>query len=1119
MLSLYNILTIIKYEVKTLLRSWFLRIFAGIILVILFIYNLAVFTDTFQSFMPRDMYGMSASIPYFNILLFNVGAAVIAVFLSSDFLKRDKKLDTSEVIYIRSMTNVEYVFGKAFALFLVFSILNIIVILISLGFNIFAQSNNILPSVYIYYFFLISIPTIVFITGLSFLTMTIVKNQAITFILLLGYIAVTLFYIGSKFYSLFDYTGIYLPFLYSDFVGFGNLSSLLLLRALYLSLGISFIFFTIVLFKRLSQSPIMQKVSIILAFVFLGTGLFAGFSYVNNYKSAADIRTSMKKLNNEYAKLPRLTFTENKINLVHNGNTISVVSEIDAVNNNAQSVKKTIIKLNPGLEITKVTLNKTEIAFTRKEHLVIVSFKSPIIANEKINLKIEYNGEIYDFASYLDQSDETLNKPKRIGLFASANQFSFITPSFALLTQESMWYPTSGISYSSENQLSQPFDFTKFQLTVNRENNLTAISQGNKSETNDTNFVFVNDNPLPQISLTIGIFEEKSIIVDSVKYSLYTLTNHNYYEKYLNELGDTLKPLIRELKQDYERELNLSYPYRKFNLVEVPIQFTSYRRFWKTGYEFVQPQIVFLPENAIQLSEADFKLRDRMQSRFGNRSNQVVLPIEKQSNNFKNFVNGTLLDKSTRTRFRFNANPTEIDEKPYSIFSNFFYFTNHITSNKYPAFNIAMENYLRIAEENSSVGFARDILGVTPDENAAMKLSSKSLREIVSDTTFNKYLNNIVKLKSKYFFVALANEIGKENLSNIIKNFLFDNRFKTINLQKFGKYFDKYQLDIQKHADIWCNNKQLPGFYFTGVQDFKIVDADRERYQIKLNISNPSQTDGFIKLTFNPRRERGGGFFGRGDNSEDETIFEEYVKIPLGKTLSYSTVLDEEPGSLIMNTFLSQNLPLQQEVNFNEFAENKNAKPIIDQVVLNELDSFTSPNEYIVDNEDSGFVVHNPQQNSWLKNILNMENSDTTKYIGVRPWNLPEAWRATINSDSYGKFIHSAHFTKSGEGKAVADWKVNIIKSGYYDIYTHIIKPNSGFRRHDDEANKKREYHYIVSHDDGDEEVNLDFNNSEVGWNLLGSYYLSAGEAKVSITNKSENSVVFADAIKWVEKK
>ncbi|MCK5457182.1 MAG: ABC transporter permease, partial [Melioribacteraceae bacterium] len=499
MLSLYNIRTIIKYELKTLFRSWFLRIFSGIILIILFLYDLLIFTETFQPFMPRDMYGMTASIPYINILFFNIGAAVIAVFLASDFLKRDKKLDTSEAIYIRSMTNADYVIGKALALFIVFSILNLIVILIALGFNLFTLTNISL-SLYLYYFIVISTPTIIFITGLSFLVMTLIKNQAVTFILLLGYIAVTLFYIGNKFYNLFDYTGVYIPFLYSDFVGFGNLFSIILIRTLYLSLGISFIFFTIILFKRLPQSPSMQKTSTILTFIFLGSTLFAGFNYVNNFVNAADTRISMKGLNNVYAALPLLNFVENKIKLLHNGSSISVVSEIDAINNNSQSVNETIFKLNPGLEISKITANGEEIDFLREEHLILLSFKTPLISNEKINFKMEYSGEIFDFASYLDQSEDVISKPKRIWMFASANQFSFITPSYLLLTQENMWYPTSGISYSFENQLNQPFDFTKFQLTVNNENNLTVISQGNKSKSDDGSVTFVCDNPLPQIS-------------------------------------------------------------------------------------------------------------------------------------------------------------------------------------------------------------------------------------------------------------------------------------------------------------------------------------------------------------------------------------------------------------------------------------------------------------------------------------------------------------------------------------------------------------------------------------------------------------------------------------------
>ena len=82
--------------------------------------------------------------------------------------------------------------------------------------------------------------------------MLLLKNQALTFILLLGYIGLTLFYIQDKFYYLFDYMVYNLPLFKSTIVGFSNLELILNHRAIYFFAGLGFIFFTIFLFKPLS---------------------------------------------------------------------------------------------------------------------------------------------------------------------------------------------------------------------------------------------------------------------------------------------------------------------------------------------------------------------------------------------------------------------------------------------------------------------------------------------------------------------------------------------------------------------------------------------------------------------------------------------------------------------------------------------------------------------------------------------------------------------------------------------------------------------------------------------------------------------------------------------------
>ncbi len=85
-------------------------------MVFLFFFNMGTLIMDNAGAGSWDMKAISSVIPYVNLLLLNTVQAIIAIFLASDFLKRDKKLDTTDVIYIRSMSNGEYVAGKTIML-------------------------------------------------------------------------------------------------------------------------------------------------------------------------------------------------------------------------------------------------------------------------------------------------------------------------------------------------------------------------------------------------------------------------------------------------------------------------------------------------------------------------------------------------------------------------------------------------------------------------------------------------------------------------------------------------------------------------------------------------------------------------------------------------------------------------------------------------------------------------------------------------------------------------------------------------------------------------------------------------------------------------------------------
>ena len=102
------------------------------------------------------------------------------------------------------MSNASYVLGKAWSILSLFLLVNIAALGLSLIFNSLAKDTYIDWQAFLYYHVLISIPTLIFIIGLSSLMMSIIRNKALTFVIMVGYILSSLIYLSSSFNYLFD---------------------------------------------------------------------------------------------------------------------------------------------------------------------------------------------------------------------------------------------------------------------------------------------------------------------------------------------------------------------------------------------------------------------------------------------------------------------------------------------------------------------------------------------------------------------------------------------------------------------------------------------------------------------------------------------------------------------------------------------------------------------------------------------------------------------------------------------------------------------------------------------------------------------------------------------------
>jgi len=1116
-MSFYLIRTIASYEMKTLLRSWFFRIFAGMAIFGLSIFNIAMNVEA--SGAPWIYRALSSSIPYANLIILNLGQAIVAIFLASEFLKQDKKNDTVEVIYARSMTNGDYIIGKTLGILLVFLILNIIVLLIGIGFSFLSNDTSRSVLSLMAYPLLISLPTLIFIFGLSFFLMLQLKNQAVTFLVLLGYVALTVFYLSSKVYHVFDFIAYNVPLMYSSISGFGNLTEILLHRSIFLFAGTGLIFFTIYKLPRLPQSRTFELLPLIFAFSFFAISGFMVFQYIDLKRDNHKFMEQVINLNNQYSTYPTITITDCELELEHKNETIEVKAKLKLQNQNKQNLDTIILRLNPLIEISSLTLNTKKTDFTRNLQIVKITLNQHIKPSEILNMEICYKGSVNENICFIDQNSKDYSDNYTLDMFNIRKRYAFIQKDFVCLTSESLWYPLSGAGYATKRPLYYNPDFTKFTLHVKTTKGLTPISQGNTSISKDGIYSFQPENPLPKISLVIGNYIKYSIKIDSIDYQLYSIKGNDYYKTYFNEIKDTISSVIKGLKQDFEVQSKLKYPFPRFSLVEVPVLFALDKHVYSIASDAVQPEMVLYPEKGVLFEESDFKKRKKRTENDMKQNNEEILPEELQTRMFQKFVRNNFMAKPG-TWFQYE----EIkDGNTFTMFPQFYTFITRLNSEKWPILNFALQGWMKEKSGTSGASTKWFYEGMTKSEKINVKLIQASLEQLMKTGIKNKeddrnpvLLKDVILAKGVNLFETWSIRFGQNEFNEMMFDLAKNYRSKNLSISELDSIIqNKYGSSILPDIEKWYSQDKLPGYLVKDITTYKIIQKEVTKYQLRFKISNPEPVNGLVTINVemnDPNRDNSRNWW---DVDEVKGDYSKSIYLAANTAIEIGIVFNNLPERMALLSNVSENLPSVLKYDFSGFNEIKRI-PEIDTIQNIPLFvSIDEPKEIIVDNEESGFSVEEAENQAYLKSIFNKRIVDKYEYSEIRMWDRPSYWFPVINTGFYGKYIHSSYYTKAGLGDRKAIWKSNIKESGFYDIYFHYTKIENNWR----EKKVKETYSFNIYHDGGIEKLSVSTEEMDNGWNYLGSYYISGGNGKIELSNKTGGEIVFADAVKWIKTK
>jgi len=422
------------------------------------------------------------------------------------------------------------------------------------------------------------------------------------------------------------------------------------------------------------------------------------------------------------------------------------------------------------------------------------------------------------------------------------------------------------------------------------------------------------------------------------------------------------------------------------------------------------------------------------------------------------------------------------------------------------------------------------MMGLSSSEKENLLLKGASLEDLMAKKEMDsQILGNLLNTKGKQLLSQLEARLGGETFRNQLRTFVKNQFYSTVNQEVFLSSLDPSATkNIPDIINKWYKSVDIPGYLIENMNNYIVIEGERERTQIKFQVTNPTLVDGMIQLSFRFRR----GFIRRDQGGQNQPDDSRIILLPAKTTKDIALVLDQQPAMMTINTYVSKNIPAIITVPIRRLTKKKDTpaqefqKEIPYQEQTQRLEEV-----YIVDNEDSGFEILTDKKSNWLRKLLRqLFGSETEKdeYTRFNFFNPPTEWQKTANPSFYGKMIFSGVFKKPGNGQSRVAWTADIKEDGEYEIYYYdegFSRMMGRFRRRRDSSGQggrqnqdQGQKYFTVNHSGGPEEVVFNLKEAEAGWNLLGTFQLSAGKNRVELTDKNSGRYVSADAIKWIKR-
>jgi hypothetical protein len=612
---------------------------------------------------------------------------------------------------------------------------------------------------------------------------------------------------------------------------------------------------------------------------------------------------------------------------------------------------------------------------------------------------------------------------------------------------------------------------------------------------------------------------------------LYLFKGHGKPLDYFEPLADTLPRLLANAMREMENNAGISYPYPRLSLVEVPVHVIGHYRETHGSSELTQPGMIFFPERGtgVWLDHSRIKF-------VGDEERQERLQFEMLDYSLHSaFMNEELSPTAVRSNMSIPvhlsiSNAPRLIEgifNPHNLMALFFPGGMTPRYPGIPVLNAVLTRALKTHIRSTVYAIEGWRTSIEDGGKSVAYLSGHSLREALADATLPP---NIVREIFRLKTVDLQDLFEARGVTQAsLLDFVTRHATPETSFEDFNRAFvEQHGVDWNEVLTRWHEGTALPAYLVNNftLEKLEWPDGLAIPTRVSCDVFNDSDVEGHVTFTTTFQ-----------DRSKDTR---HYTMPPHeGKRIVFTLV--DSPYEVTLNAHLSRNEPATIAGQWRSVASHdrdtaRNVTPLA-------REHFFTPGGVIADNEDETFTTTRPGGRSeWLRRwIQKREREKIMHYKATSLWDLQwnlhrtGSWVTYLDVNAYGLYVRSLFGKRAGNGKMSASWYARVERAGYYDVYVMIpyvffvdnTGPNAfsfstsiGGPVPDNEGNRKQLelfQHYTLTTAAGPAEVTVDISRRDLGWCLVGRFYLDAGEQCLTLDDRGESEqVIIGDAVKWV---